>query len=127
MCGTPCTMPMMSTREPFITHCINHETEVRWSSVNQYTLFWLLDIDECLQIPSTCGPKSVCINTEGSYNCSCQTGFQVADESVLVGNLNNCTGNVIKNIQIYCLVDIWLVGKNTDCEKELIVQQQCSL
>lgn len=34
-----------------------------------------LDIDECSQDPSPCGPSSVCTNTLGSYACTCPPGY----------------------------------------------------
>lgn len=34
-----------------------------------------LDIDECSQSPSPCGPHSVCENRRGRYKCSCLPGF----------------------------------------------------
>ena len=32
----------------------------------------VLDIDEC---PHACGANSLCVNTPGSYSCSCKPGF----------------------------------------------------
>ncbi|CAM4693229.1 unnamed protein product [Caretta caretta] len=34
-----------------------------------------LDIDECSQDPSPCGPSSVCTNKLGSYACTCPPGY----------------------------------------------------
>lgn len=33
------------------------------------------DINECRDGTGDCGPNSVCVNTEGSYECGCMTGF----------------------------------------------------
>ena len=35
-----------------------------------------VDKDECALQEHNCGPNSICSNTEGSYDCSCKTGFQ---------------------------------------------------
>ena len=34
-----------------------------------------LDIDECL-IVNKCGTNGVCVNTLGSFKCSCKQGYQ---------------------------------------------------
>ena len=44
---------------------------------------FLVDVNECLE-NSTC--LQVCDNTEGSYNCSCWTGYQLS------GDLSTCEG-----------------------------------
>ena len=36
------------------------------------------DLDECQQQPATCSQD--CANTDGSYTCSCTSGYQLADE-----------------------------------------------
>ena len=36
----------------------------------------LKDIDECSEGFDTCASNATCTNTEGSYNCSCDTGYQ---------------------------------------------------
>ncbi|XP_057565908.1 adhesion G protein-coupled receptor E1-like [Hippopotamus amphibius kiboko] len=48
-----------------------------------------IDVDECLQDPSPCGPKSVCTNTLGSYSCGCILGFHPNPEgSLRFGNFS---------------------------------------
>ena len=42
---------------------------------NQEYRFFLVDINECVASPSLCDADAVCINNEGSYQCSCQVGF----------------------------------------------------
>ncbi|KAM8972453.1 adhesion G protein-coupled receptor E5 [Pelodytes ibericus] len=34
------------------------------------------DIDECQDLPSPCGLNSVCVNSIGSYSCTCEPGFR---------------------------------------------------
>ena len=46
-------------------------------------LLLLLDIDECATNP--CDVNAACLNTNGSYECSCRPGFE--------GDRETCTGN----------------------------------
>lgn len=43
------------------------------------------DIDECVEKPFICGPNSTCTNSQGSYKCACDAGFQSSNGA-------NCTG-----------------------------------
>ena len=53
------------------------------SHVDGQTLFlFLLDIDECAANP--CDVNAACLNTNGSYECSCRPGFE--------GDGTSCTG-----------------------------------
>ena len=45
------------------------------------------DNNECESDPKICGSNSVCINNEGSYKCSCQSGFKKTR-----ADGKNCTG-----------------------------------
>ena len=42
------------------------------------------DVNECVTNQHTCSPHATCINTPGSYNCTCNSGYY--------GNGFNCTG-----------------------------------
>ena len=47
-----------------------------------------LDTDECQNKETNkCHANSACTNTEGSYDCRCQTGYK--------GDGTNCTGNML--------------------------------
>ncbi|XP_012584651.1 PREDICTED: CD97 antigen isoform X2 [Condylura cristata] len=35
------------------------------------------DVEECKQNPKICKSRSICINTQGSYTCKCQPGFEL--------------------------------------------------
>ena len=50
------------------------------------------DIDECAMKTSNCDSDARCTNTEGSFNCSCNRGYQ--------GDGLNCTGTKLKIISI---------------------------
>lgn len=41
--------------------------------------FSILDVDECVVTDQCLGGQ--CVNTEGSFNCLCKTGFQPSPES----------------------------------------------
>ena len=43
----------------------------------------ILDIDECAKGTHTCSANAECANTEGSYKCTCKTGY--------LGNGSICT------------------------------------
>ena len=34
------------------------------------------DIDECSRAIASCPPNAACVNIAGSYQCTCETGFQ---------------------------------------------------
>lgn len=33
------------------------------------------NINECSQFPDICGNNSICIDTDGSFKCSCKSGY----------------------------------------------------
>ena len=45
------------------------------SFCNQTYVMFSTDIDECMISDGLCAMNATCSNTEGSYNCSCDTGF----------------------------------------------------
>ena len=49
--------------------------------------FVVSDIDECEDGTHNCDVNAVCINTLGSYNCTCKDGFY--------GDGINCIGNYL--------------------------------
>ena len=45
----------------------------------------ILDVDECaMNSTNNCSANADCANTEGSFNCTCKSGF--------AGDGNTCTG-----------------------------------
>ena len=44
------------------------------------------DVDECL-VSGSCGPNMLCMNSVGSYSCSCRPGYRARK------NQQNCLGN----------------------------------
>lgn len=61
----------------------------------------LLDINECLRDNGGCDPDAACINTMGSFQCSCDEGF--------TGNGFSCRG--IKLFLIYYAFLIYIIFK----------------
>ena len=57
--------------------------EVELNLVNIFKHF-ISDVDECQISSHNCSDNATCINTEGSFNCSCKPGY--------IGNGYNCTG-----------------------------------
>ena len=53
---------------------------------------FLLDIDECEANP--CDVNAACLNTNGSYECSCRPGFK--------GDGDSCTGNKLSSRHSGC-------------------------
>ena len=35
-----------------------------------------LDVNECLLETDECDANAICTNTEGSYNCTCNSGYE---------------------------------------------------
>ena len=57
-----------------------------------------LDKNECLE-ESVCPGDSQCINTDGSYTCSCEKGYHYVNNE----NMNMCIGKTAKTNQHYSL------------------------
>ena len=47
------------------------------------------DIDECAA--DTDGCNQICTNTEGSFECSCRSGFTLLDDGKTCVEINECT------------------------------------
>ena len=61
-----------------------------------YLLPNLVDIDECNDAVDNCNDNADCINTDGSYRCSCKPGFS--------GDGSSCEGMHLHNT--FRLLDI---------------------
>ena len=47
----------------------------------------VVDLDECLSQPNTCGPKATCRNTLGHYACDCNLGYRSINHTHCQGEL----------------------------------------
>ena len=50
--------------------------------------FFFSEVDECQISTHNCSDNATCINTEGSFNCSCKPGYR--------GNGYNCSGRCLQ-------------------------------
>ena len=53
-----------------------------------------IDVDEC-EGSSMNNCDQLCNNTEGSYHCSCNGGFQLADDGATCEGIETCTYSVV--------------------------------
>ena len=53
----------------------------------------ILDIDECGEKTHNCHTEANCINTIGTFTCSCGTGFS--------GNGIMCSGKLMLNLALF--------------------------
>ena len=64
----------------------------------------LIDVDECVDNPTVCHINAVCLNSEGSYICSCKPEFQGDGK-------NNCKGEKIfinmRSVKWKCIFFLW--------------------
>ena len=66
--------------------------EVELNLVNIFKHF-ISDLDECQMSTHNCSDNATCINTEGSFNCSCKPGYR--------GNGYNCSGTCLQSLSYF--------------------------
>ena len=49
------------------------------STIPVYIVFTCLDVNECDDNPNYCQVGGQCVNTPGSYRCSCKEGYEVGN------------------------------------------------
>ena len=69
------------------THTVKH-SNIRCSSYKFTIITMAVDIDECTE-SSPCDHN--CMNTVGSYTCSCRTGYSLMGKTTCVGMYVNTT------------------------------------
>uniref|UniRef100_A0A669EZ70 Adhesion G protein-coupled receptor E8 n=1 Tax=Oreochromis niloticus TaxID=8128 RepID=A0A669EZ70_ORENI len=93
LCANHClsiTNTMLEHKD--VHKCTWHKEHPRSRSMHScLLLFFLSDIDECQRTTGICGSNSNCENTDGSYICTCLTGFSVTDPTLPPGTSNGCT------------------------------------
>ena len=54
------------------------------------SFFFLLDTDECSAMPPVCDSENgVCMNLAGSYNCSCNPGYELGNDNFTCNGKDN--------------------------------------
>ena len=64
--------------------------------------FNVLDVNECINGTHNCDNNATCQNTLGSFNCSCNPGYD--------GNGTSCFGMAFIEFYVYnslCILQIW--------------------
>ncbi|XP_078351498.1 polycystin family receptor for egg jelly-like isoform X1 [Oculina patagonica] len=87
----------VNTPGSFLCFCDDHELNYAWDGEA------CVDIDECAEHLHECSISSYCVNTLGSYNCSCKPGYSYngsmcADIDECVQELDDCDKAVTKCI-----------------------------
>jgi hypothetical protein len=98
-----------------------------------FLFFFWLDINECRDESNlnNCHQYAKCINTYGSYNCSCSDGFygngtHCADinECAIYPNICNSTGTCVNTIGYYrceCHQGFELAQNSNDCVGNIVI------
>ena len=84
--------------------------------VTKIVLSWLFtssDINECEEIPDSCGDNTECFNTNGSYYCQCKPGFKNHKGTLNFTAVNGqCLGEFVCVCVCVC-VCVWPVSWST--------------
>lgn len=64
-----------------------------------------VDIDECHREESLCGENESCVNTEGSYECNCSTGYRFDTESSTCADIDECAEGATCSNEGYACVN----------------------
>lgn len=75
--------------------------------VSIFIIFLISDINECETVPGMCEPNGVCVNTEGSAHCECESGFKFNEESRFCEGRKIFKGwHFLKNLNIRILPNL---------------------
>ncbi|KAI1886452.1 hypothetical protein AGOR_G00195900 [Albula goreensis] len=72
-----------------------------------------VDIDECTENPSVCGPNANCRNTVGAYNCSCHHGYRAPPGVTLTNDTHYC-----QDVD-ECQENSKICGQNASCSNTM--------
>ena len=86
------------------------------------------DINECIVGTDNCHDNAICTNTDGSFTCTCNTGF--SGDGVICTDINECTAgtdnchtnalctNTIGSFSCQC--NIGYSGDGVDCQGDTL-------
>ncbi len=78
----------------------------------------LVDIDECVEKLDNCHPNATCMNTEGSFTCTCDLGFS--------GDGKNCTSKYSSCSLKLQVINTWVGGPVIDYEASgIFIKNYC--
>jgi len=66
-------------------HVCKHS--LRWNT--RFLCPCIVDINECEETHVNCSQRALCTNTDGSYNCTCRSGFN-GDGFTCIGDWRSC-------------------------------------
>ena len=69
-------------------NCTGKFTVTRYYIMIHHVIYFNADIDECESEEDNCHENANCANTEGSFTCSCNSGY--------TGDGVNCTSKLAK-------------------------------
>ena len=108
----------------FAAKPVSHQSVPDHFSVNCI----ISDIDECRTGEHSC--QQLCNNLPGTYNCSCDTGFMLNNDS------RNCTGRILGRMTFYdhvsCIIHCISIIKSINCQninrsKYVVIAKHCNL
>lgn len=87
-CATP---PAPITRKPLTTALPAPSSNQRCIDGTRYVRNrGCVDINECRELEDACSSNEECINTMGSYTCTCKTGFRRDNLTQACVDINEC-------------------------------------
>ena len=90
---------------------------VRSPMCDPFILYYGADIDECAAETDTCHQEATCMDTDGSYICTCNSGY--------TGDGQICNGNQFPVSQCHLLASI--IGFIIINRRNMIARVMCAL
>ena len=78
-------------------------------AVMKVNFFFFADLNECLTETAACPPNSSCANTDGSYECHCDGGFQAVSPNTCEGLLYSILVPIYLSGQLPGLTSLTLI------------------
>ena len=85
--------------------------------------YFLSDVDECMELNGGC--HQICINTEGSFNCSCNEGFELQSDMITCQGKPHLPFPLPETGQHSHILNIYLVLPTNECDNETNCTQNC--